>query len=87
MTCLLTLLLTPFPSLLYFHPQHGTRQFLNKDGTVRHTDSRVAIVTMDYQELRPVAEAVPAFAEAQEWECDGVYCGIPYYLPLLKHIK
>ena len=64
-----------------------TRKFFNKDGMLQRTDSRIGMVTLDYHELKIVTDAVPALAQAQEWECDGVYCGLPYYFPLMKHIR
>ena len=48
----------------------------------------VVMVAMDYLELHPISSAVPEIASTvDEWECDGVFCGIPYYLPLMKYIE
>lgn len=67
--------------------QHTNRQFLNKDGSTKFEDSRVALVALDYLDLDSVAAAVPEIAKAKEWDCKGLFCGVPYYLPLMKYIK
>lgn len=47
----------------------------------------MALVAFDYLDLDPVAAVVPEIARAKEWECTGPFCGVPYYLPLMKYIK
>ena len=49
----------------------------------------VFIVTADYLDLDPVSAAVPDLdSVAREWDCEeGVFCGLPSYLPLMKYIK
>lgn len=61
---------------------------MNKDGSTRLTDSRVILVTADYLDLDPVSVMVPEIShQVREWECEGVFCGLPSYLPLMKYIK
>lgn len=57
------------------------------DGSVTHSDSRVFIITYDYLELKPIADASPVFREAKEAECDGLYCSEPFYLALRDQIR
>jgi hypothetical protein len=76
----------PAPKRLFL--QHTDRVFFNKDGTTRLADTRVVIVPTDYTDIYPILNAVPDLSRAvKEWECEGLFCGIPLYLPLMKYIK
>eukprot|EP00731_Ephydatia_muelleri_P019134 Em0011g1174a len=45
--------------------------------------SDVFVIAFDYLELDILAEAAPLYRQAREVECQGAYCGLPYYFPVL----
>ena len=53
-------------------------RFHSVDGTVTKEDSGVWIQPVDALGFTPLAK-VPHFAGAEEFQCDGSYCGLPYY--------
>ena len=55
---------------------------------MRLEDSHVLFITADYLDIDPVSSAMPELgASLEKWECSGVFCGLPSYLPLAKFIK
>lgn len=66
--------------------QHVVRNFHNADGRVIRNDSGVWLVPLDYLGLKPVMH-IPVLKNAAEVECDGPYCGYPYFYPMRKLLK
>ena len=66
--------------------QHVARTFHNKDGLVYKNDSGVWIAPLDYLGLNPV-ENLPSLKDVARAECDGPYCGYPYFYPIRKLVK
>ena len=66
------------------HTDH-TLHHLNT--SVSHKQSDVFVIAFDYLELDILAEAAPLYRQAREVECQGAYCGLPYYFPVLHFFK
>ena len=67
--------------------QHTDRTFHGIDGSVRHSDSLVLVLTYDYLELKPISDVTPIFREAEVSECEGLYCSEPFYIPTRNFVK
>ena len=66
--------------------QHVARTFYNKDGMVYKNDSGVWVAPLDYLGIAPVMH-LPSLKDAATAECDGPYCGYPYFYPIRKLVK
>ena len=73
------------------HPVRPKRLFLQHSSVTHHSTemslSGVYVHEMDYREIQPIVDAVPAFLQAKEVDCEGIYCGIPSYFPLVHILK
>ena len=67
--------------------QHTERTFYNADGTVKHADSQVFLNSFDFLGIDVIANEVPMLKKAMVAECEGVYCGQPFYIPVKHLIK
>ena len=67
--------------------QHTERTFHDIDGSVTHRDSHVFINTYDYLELKPISDVTPAFRDAKECDCEGLYCTEPFYIPVRDKLR
>ena len=45
------------------------------------------ITIINDREMNPLLEYVPKLREAKEVPCEGLYCGIPSYLPIAHMLK
>ena len=66
--------------------QHLTRTFHNKDGMVYKNDSGIWFAPLDYLGLHPLMN-LPSLKDVARAECDGPYCGYPYFYPIRKLVK
>ncbi len=66
--------------------QHVVRNFRNEDGRIVKNDSGIWLVPLDYLGLKPV-QHLKSLKSAVQVECDGPYCGFPYFYPLWKLLK
>ena len=66
--------------------QHVARTFHNKDGMVYKNDSGIWFAPLDYLGLKPVMH-LPSLKEVTKAECDGPYCGYPYFFPIRNLVK
>lgn len=62
------------------------RTFYAPDGSVTKEDFGIWVQPMDYVNTRPL-EKIPFYQKMQPFECDGAYCGLPYYYPMRGVIK
>ncbi|KAL5486377.1 hypothetical protein EMCRGX_G018844 [Ephydatia muelleri] len=75
----------PHPKRLFLQHTDHTLHHLNT--SVSHKQSDVFVIAFDYLELDILAEAAPLYRQAREVECQGAYCGLPYYFPVLHFFK
>lgn len=54
------------------------RRFHDSDGSIIRHDSGVWIQPVDALGFSPL-ENIDFFKETEEFECDGSYCGLPYF--------
>ena len=66
--------------------QHVVRNFHNADGRVYKNDSGIWFAPLDYLGLQPVMH-LPSLKDVARTECDGPYCGYPYFFPLRKLLR
>lgn len=66
--------------------QHVARNFHNKDGMVYKNDSGIWFAPLDYLGLKPLMH-LPSLKGVAKAECDGPYCGYPYFFPIKKLVK
>ena len=66
--------------------QHVVRNFHNKDGFVYKNDSGIWFAPLDYLGLKPVMH-LPSLKDVASVECDGPYCGYPYFFPMRRLLK
>ncbi|XP_057299821.1 endoplasmic reticulum metallopeptidase 1-like [Hydractinia symbiolongicarpus] len=66
--------------------QHTLRTFHNSDGTIRKQDSGIWVQPMDYLGIKPL-ENISFYKNIENFQCDGSYCGLPYYYPMRKVVR
>ena len=65
--------------------QHSQVTFHNSNP---RSHSGVYIHIADGRLLKPIADEVPFIKEnAKEVDCNGIYCGMPFYLPVVHMVK
>lgn len=79
-----TYLCLPVPTNLF---QHTEKTFHDIDGSVTHRDSQIFLNTFDYLELKPISDVTPAFRDAKECDCQGLYCAEPFYFAVRNHLR
>lgn len=67
-----------------FYLQHST---VNYHSDPSLSFSGIYIHTFDYRELQVLVDYVPLLRDATEVKCEGIYCGIPSYLPVHHMMK
>ncbi|XP_057299822.1 endoplasmic reticulum metallopeptidase 1-like [Hydractinia symbiolongicarpus] len=63
--------------------QHTLRTFHNCDGTIRKQDSGIWVQPMDYLGIKPLKH-ISFYKDIENFQCDGSYCGLPYFYPIRK---
>jgi MFS family permease len=71
-----------YPKRLYFQHARVDNHY-NPDASY----SGVVINVLDYRELDDLIQHMPQLEKARIIDCQGVYCGLPAYLPLLHMMK
>ena len=67
--------------------QHMERTFHDIDGEVIKQDSGFMHVPLDRHGIRHIQPHMPVLKNMKPAQCDGVYCGWPFYFPMQAHIK
>ena len=62
------------------------RTFHDADGSIRKQDSGIWIQPLDFIGFKPL-EKIAFFKNAERFECDGPYCGLPYYYAMRKIVR
>ena len=72
--------------ILFLFYQHIQRTFYAPDGSTTKQDSGVWVQAFDYLGLKPI-EKIPFYKKLKKFECDGTYCGLPYYYPMRRVLR
>ena len=66
--------------------QHVMRSFHDKNGNVIKSDAGVWLSPIDYLGMAPLKD-LPVFKDVKITQCEGVYCGFPYYYPFRRLLR
>ncbi|CAH1243705.1 Hypp7143 [Branchiostoma lanceolatum] len=67
--------------------QHYCRTTHSITGEVTRHDCWVGLISMDYTGLLYLTPEVPEFKQAVRFPCEGPYCGVPYFFPVMSFLK
>jgi len=66
--------------------QHVQRTFYGPDGRVLKEESSLWVQPMDYIGIQPLKK-IPFYKDIKLFNCDGSYCGLPYFYAMRKIIR
>ena len=66
--------------------KHTLRTFHDSNGLMVKQDSGIWVQPMDYNGLNTIKD-ISFYKNIEKFECDGSYCGLPYYFPMRKIVR